>query len=248
MGSITSWLRLEPRCRDDEMTEGLRARMHDPLWMLARQWQVGEFRAEDAGSPVLARWRAESAPLTRLHLGAIAPNTNETAARYDVTTLPLEAIVERQRARAADAFDASGSLRLAVESGLQLLRLVDAQPTTKKYRAAFIKLYALAAPTGADTRRTRCRDDRVVVADGGPRTRRPRDGRGLAPCRRIARAAGRCARRGRGRPRRSRCRGRSLVQRAGRALQRAIGERARFVGQRAHGVRVHGRGCPRRRG
>ena len=151
MGSITSWLRLEPRCRDDEMTEGLRARMHDPLWMLARQWQVGEFRAEDAGSPVLARWRAESAPLTRLHLGAIAPNTNETAARYDVTALPLEAMVERQRARAADAFDASGSLRLAVESGLQLLRLVDAQPTTKKYRAAFIKLYALVAPTGADS-------------------------------------------------------------------------------------------------
>jgi hypothetical protein len=150
MGSITSWLRLEPRCRDDEMTESVRARAHDALWMLARQWQVGEFRAEDAGSPVLARWRAESAPLTRLHLGAIAPNTNESAPRYDVDALPLEAIVERQRARPADPLDAASSLRLAVEAGLQLLRLVDAQPTSKKYRATFAQRFTLAPPTAEE--------------------------------------------------------------------------------------------------
>lgn len=151
MGSITSWLRLEPRCRDDEMTESVRARAHDALWMLARQWQVGEFRAEDSGSPVMARWRAESAPLTRLHLGAIAPNTNETASRYDADTLPLEAIVERQRARPADAPSAATSLRLAVEAGLHLLRLVDAQPTSRKYRDAFAQRFTLAPPT-ADER------------------------------------------------------------------------------------------------
>jgi hypothetical protein len=150
MGSITSWLRLEPRCRDETMAEGLRARMHDPMWMLARQWQVGEFRAEDVGSPVLATWRAESAPLTRLYAGAIAPNTNQLASRYDVAALPLEAVVERQRVRPANPLDATGSLRLAVESGLQLLRLVDAQPTSKPYRAAFTKRFALAPPSDAD--------------------------------------------------------------------------------------------------
>lgn len=182
MGSITSWLRLEPRCRDDEMTEGLRARMHDPLWMLARQWQVGEFRAEDAGSPVLARWRAESAPLTRLHLGAIAANTNESAARYDVTTLPLETIVERQRARPADPFAASGSLRLAVESGLQLLRLVDAQPTAKKYRAAFMKLYPLAAPTAGDSAAL----DAETIAWWSLMAGRAPDGRAMAAALRSA--------------------------------------------------------------
>lgn len=147
MSSITSWLRLEPRCRDDALTEGLRARLHDPLWLLARQWQVGEYRAEDAGSPILARWRAESAPLTRVHLGAIKPNTNELAARYEVGALPLEAMVERQRVQAPNA---AGSLRLAVESGLQLLRLIDAQPTSKKYRAAFTQHFALAPPTEAE--------------------------------------------------------------------------------------------------
>lgn len=148
MGSITSWLKLEPRCRDDELRQGVRAQMHDALWMLARQWQVGEFRGEDAGSPVLARWRAETAPLTRLHLGATAPKANEPAERYDVAALPLEAIVERQPARTAAA--GGTSLRLAVESGLQLLRLVDAQATSKNYRAALLERFALAPPTDAE--------------------------------------------------------------------------------------------------
>ena len=144
MGSITSWLRLEPRCRDDAMREGPRARLHDPLWLLARQWQVGEFRGEDTGSPVLARWRADCAPLTRVHLGPIKPDTHETATRYDVSALPLEAIVERQ------PFDIAASLHLAVESGLHLLRLVDAQPTSKKYGAAFLRRFVLATPSAAE--------------------------------------------------------------------------------------------------
>ena len=74
MPSITSWMRLEPRSRDAEMNTSLQARIYDPLWLLARQWQFGEFQGEDNGSPVMARWRAESAPLTRYHAGAIKPN------------------------------------------------------------------------------------------------------------------------------------------------------------------------------
>ncbi len=74
MPSITSWIRLEPRSRNAEMETSLQARIYDPLWMLARQWQLGEFQGEDNGSPVMARWRAEAARLTRYHLGAIAPN------------------------------------------------------------------------------------------------------------------------------------------------------------------------------
>ena len=51
------------------------ARIFDPLWMLTRQWQVGEFQAEDAGTPVMARVRAENALLSRCHLGELPPNT-----------------------------------------------------------------------------------------------------------------------------------------------------------------------------
>ena len=88
MGSITSWVRLEPRCHDDEENEAVRARIYDALWMLARQWQAAEFQGEDAGSPMLARWRGDSAPITRYYAGAIAPNTNTSAPRYDATSMP----------------------------------------------------------------------------------------------------------------------------------------------------------------
>ena len=37
------------------MEETLKARVYDPLWMLARQWQLGEFQGEDNGSPVQFR-------------------------------------------------------------------------------------------------------------------------------------------------------------------------------------------------
>ena len=59
--SITSWSRLEPRSREGDMRTTLSARVFDPLWLLTRQWQVGEFQAEDAGTPVLARVRANTA-------------------------------------------------------------------------------------------------------------------------------------------------------------------------------------------
>ena len=38
MPSITVWNRVEPRARSQDMKSGLEARLHDPLWLLARQW------------------------------------------------------------------------------------------------------------------------------------------------------------------------------------------------------------------
>jgi hypothetical protein len=143
MGSITSWIRLEPRCRDDDMQQATRARIYDPLWMLARQWQTAEFQGEDTGTPVLARWRATTTPITRYHAGAIAPNTMLSAPRYDRSALPLEALVERQRSD-------ENSLRLAVESGLHFLRMLDAQATSRSYRADFITSFALEPPSDGE--------------------------------------------------------------------------------------------------
>ena len=147
MGSITSWIRLEPRCRDNDMTQSVHARIYDPLWMLARQWQAAEFQGEDTGSPMLARWRGDSAPITRYYAGAIKPNTNISAPRYDAKSMPLEALVERQPLRRPTN---EGSLRLAVESGMHFLRMLAAQPTSKSYRADFLALYALLPPTDAE--------------------------------------------------------------------------------------------------
>ena len=49
MASITTWTRLETRQRTDDLDVSLAARVHDPLWLLARQWQLGELRGHDAG-------------------------------------------------------------------------------------------------------------------------------------------------------------------------------------------------------
>lgn len=148
--SITSWVRLEPRCRDTTMQEGIRARVYDPLWLLARQWQVGEFEGEDAGSPVQARWRGTSAAVTRLHAGVATPGQPPRAQRYDTAAMPLEAVVERRPVRAAGPFDASSSIRLAAESGLHFLRLLDAQQMTRSYRRDFIARYALEGATDSE--------------------------------------------------------------------------------------------------
>ena len=47
-----SWTRLEPQSVSGDPRPGLEARVHDPLWLLCRQWQLGELEGEDAGSPV----------------------------------------------------------------------------------------------------------------------------------------------------------------------------------------------------
>jgi hypothetical protein len=148
MPSITSWMRLEPRSRNAEMNTSLQARIYDPLWMLTRQWQLGEFQGEDNGSPVMARWRAESAQLTRYHSGAIAPNTRVDASRYDASRIPLETMVERETIRpTTNQMAKPEKLRLGTEAGQQFLRMLEQQPLSRNYRDAFIRQYPFVLTT-----------------------------------------------------------------------------------------------------
>ncbi|MGK4005477.1 hypothetical protein WMF31_22825 [Sorangium sp. So ce1036] len=146
--SITSWTRLEPHCRQADMQTSVAARVFDPLWLMARQWQVGEFQGEDAGSPVTARTRATTAQLSRSYLGALPPNTATQGAPYDPQTVPLEVLAERQRVRLA-AGNPHTHFKLGVEAGLHFLRLLEARPLSKDYRDAFIARFALQLPDAA---------------------------------------------------------------------------------------------------
>ena len=149
--SITSWTRLEPSIRDPDMRHGLSARVFDPLWLLTRQWQVGEFQGEDAGSPVMSRVRAKTTMVSRCYLGAIPPNTATHAAPYDAERMPLEVLVERQRVRPTAADDVS-QLQIVVDAGLHFLRMLKQQKLTR-YRRAFVTCYPLPQiepPKGAD--------------------------------------------------------------------------------------------------
>lgn len=88
--TATLWNRLEGRPRSEDLGQALRAEVQDPLWMLARQWQLGEFKGEDAGTPIRAKLFAETTSLASLTLGGKPPEA------YDAKK-PLEFVVERQR-------------------------------------------------------------------------------------------------------------------------------------------------------
>ena len=137
----TNWIRLTPVSRDPEMQSALEARVHDPLWMLARQWQLGEFRGEDAGSPTLAEVWASTAPIVRWTPAPGSGMSSSVVSSYDVRTAPFEAVVERERVR----FDEAAGVALAAEAGLHFLRLLEAKRMAK-YQRDFTNAYPLRPP------------------------------------------------------------------------------------------------------
>lgn len=66
-----AWTRLEPQTLSGEPAPGVEMRVADALWMLARQWQMGEFRGEDCGTPVSVRMTAGTLPLVGLRPGGV---------------------------------------------------------------------------------------------------------------------------------------------------------------------------------
>jgi hypothetical protein len=165
MPSITSWTRLEPLPRSVDMRQSLAARIHDPLWLLARQWQLGAFQGEDAGSPCRVELDANVSLLSR-YLPKLAKDdhTNEAAVYTPVGNgaVPLETLVEREPGRA------SSDQRSAVEAGLHLLRLLGPD-LAEKYRAALLKAFPVDAGRPDRLDATNARFCRVVagrVIDG----------------------------------------------------------------------------------
>jgi hypothetical protein len=86
--SITVWNRIEPHRRSTELRPGLRAEIRDPLWFLTRQWQLGELRGEDAGSPAYVRLVARTTPLADWTVSA-----GEDPLPLPVDARPIEAAV-----------------------------------------------------------------------------------------------------------------------------------------------------------
>jgi hypothetical protein len=140
MASITIWNRVEPRARSQDMRAGLEARVHDPLWLLARQWQVGEFAARDAGSPVTVEVKSTATPFDRYTTGTEPPRP------YD-GGMPLEVLAEQEKVRPQQAL---GDLWQAAEAGLQFFRMLDAA-NLSRLRPAYLRQYALQPGTDADS-------------------------------------------------------------------------------------------------
>jgi hypothetical protein len=124
---VTMWNRLEGRPRKEAFERSLRAEVRDPLWMLTRQWQVGEFKGEDAGSAAKVRVQVEAARLDRFAVKApdAQPGGSEwqPAVPYDLAT-PLEVQVEREPIWTTAAPTRDEYLALRAQMGRYWMRLL----------------------------------------------------------------------------------------------------------------------------
>lgn len=88
--------RLEPRSRSEDAVQmGLEARIADPLWMLTRQWQMGEFKAEDNGSPIRVDIQYETEILDTV-TGLTADNTAGSLPVFVGTPIPFAGDVNQK--------------------------------------------------------------------------------------------------------------------------------------------------------
>lgn len=140
IADIINWNRLEPHPRSDDQSAGvatgLEARVHDPLWLLGRQWQFREFEGEDTGSPVAVKLQYATTSLSRW-----SPGVDDKAGKkpFDLNAQPLETLVEREATPLV-------GLRAAAESGLHLLALLDAAGLGG-LRSLYLGTYPLPIPT-----------------------------------------------------------------------------------------------------
>jgi hypothetical protein len=158
--AVVTWNRLEGRPRREDFSRSLRAEVRDPLWMLCRQWQLGEYRAADAGSAVLAKVQVDTMRLDRYAARGGA------AVAYD-DTLPLETRVEAE--------PIERDLRTRIQMGRHWHRLLEAGPAAGRH-SLYLDEYAFLRPTDPESRSQLLSDARAHalfravekrVVDGG---------------------------------------------------------------------------------
>ncbi len=85
-----SWNRVEGNPKVDNFDKSLKAEVRDALWMLTKQWQMGEFKGDDAGSPVFAKVH-----ITSSHVDSYSA-ANNVVQKYEAN-IPLEAKSEQKK-------------------------------------------------------------------------------------------------------------------------------------------------------
>jgi len=137
------WNRLEGRPRTASFERALRAEVRDALWMLTRQWQAGELRAEDGGSPVFAKVHLGTTQLSEFQAGDGTPQPIDAS-------VPLQAQAERLPLRLTVGAD-----KIALDVRLMLgRRWLELIAPIGSYADAFIGKYRfeLPDPTRRDLR------------------------------------------------------------------------------------------------
>ena len=137
--SALTFNRLEGRPRTEEFSRSLRAEVRDGLWFLSRQWQLAEFEADDAGSPVTARLHAELGSFARTAVPGGDPRPYDPA-------VPLESDIAR-RPLTMEAGGQPMSADIRQLAGRRWLAMIE---TVGDYADDFIAAYPFRAPNPDD--------------------------------------------------------------------------------------------------
>lgn len=168
-----SWTRLEPVTTTGDPRPGLEARVHDPLWLLARQWQLGEFGGEDAGTPLTVRVVTNT---TRVDRWADADGMVRAIDNSKLDM--LEPWVEGEPMLAGNR---GPGARARLEAAAALMAALD-DDGASAHRAAF----AAHCPMNFDDPLAHPDGEHAVLDLEWLRLRRLLDGRGMADGERIA--------------------------------------------------------------
>jgi hypothetical protein len=134
--TIVMWNRLEGSPRTHDFDRALKAEVRDAIWMLTKQWQMGEFKADDAGSPVFAKVHLKTSELNRFRA------SDQVEKEFD-EEMPLEVRAEQQYI----PFQRGGrtmSLDLRMQIGSYWMKLL--RKNNLNYPAEYIRLYRFDLP------------------------------------------------------------------------------------------------------
>ncbi|PYS22675.1 MAG: hypothetical protein DMF72_12500 [Acidobacteria bacterium] len=138
---VVAFNRLEARPRTLDFTSSLRAEVRDPLWMLTRQWQFGEFAGEDAASCVSSRIAFQHETMDRVAFHG------EQAFPFDPQVIPLETKVERERVPLTvreSGEDVFSDVLFAVQLGKKFLRMLqNALPSLAQHYDLYLQKFPL---------------------------------------------------------------------------------------------------------
>ena len=111
--------RLEPQSISGDPRHGADAVVADPLWMIGRQWQLGELLGEDAGSPVSVRVERRALPITAWAPAGRMDGTDGAVAKPRWRPWPDGAVLD-ELVEHVPREEAEGGLRWRAEAGAQL--------------------------------------------------------------------------------------------------------------------------------
>ena len=135
--TITLWNRLEGRPRKDDFDRALKAEVRDALWMLTKQWQMGEFQGDDAGWPIFAKIHMHTEQITKYK-----PATGVVESFQP--SIPLEVKVEQLPLRLAWAKNKM-RLDLRVQMGRQWRKMLI-RASLDGYLAQYLAKYGFVLP------------------------------------------------------------------------------------------------------